>query len=261
MVTTTATGTLQLLAAYRDGGDARAREQLVVNYMPLVRSLCRRFHSSREPQDDLFQTGMVGLLNAIAKFDPDRGTSFASLAIPEVLGAILNHLRDHGSLMKVPRNLRRNKLTVDKTSESLASSLGHWPTAAEVACACGLSEKDVQEAGELSRTGDSRSLDERVESLETEEGVTLSEYVGCEEKGYDLSLDRLTLTRALCSLYARERTILMLRFYKELSQRQIAERIQVSQMHVSRLERGALQKLRQVLQRSSGALCAPPLRL
>ena len=103
MVTTTATGTLQLLAAYRDGGDARAREQLVVNYMPLVRSLCRRFHSSREPQDDLFQTGMVGLLNAIAKFDPDRGTSFASLAIPEVLGAILNHLRDHGSLMKVPR--------------------------------------------------------------------------------------------------------------------------------------------------------------
>ena len=91
--------------------------------------------------------------------------------------------------------------------------------------------------------------------------VTLSEYVGCEEKGYDLSLDRLTLARALCSLPARERTILMLRFYKELSQRQIAERIQVSQMHVSRLERDALQKLRQVLQRRSAALCAPPLRL
>ena len=100
----------ELLESYRITGDVGPREQLVANYVPLVRRLCRRFLTSREPQEDLFQTGMLGLLSAIAKFDPDRGTSFSSLAIPEILGAILNYLRDHGSLIKVPRALRRNKL-------------------------------------------------------------------------------------------------------------------------------------------------------
>jgi RNA polymerase sigma-B factor len=257
MVSATGEETLRLLQAYKAVGDVNAREKLVSNYVPLVRRLCRRFRTSREPQEDLFQIGMIGLLNAVEKFDLERGTSFSSLAIPEILGAILNYLRDHGSLIKVPRTLRRNKLTIDKMSETLASSLGRWPTVAEVAAACELSENDVHEATELGRIGDPRSLDENVESDDTDGSVTLSEYVGSEDDGFDLSLDRLTLATALDTLPIREKTILTLRFYKGLSQRQIAERIDISQMHVSRLERSALQKLRLVLERNAAALNAP----
>ena len=251
MVTTSRAMTLELLESYRITGDPEARERLVANYIPLVRRLCRRFLTSREPQEDLFQTGMIGLLNAIAKFDPERGTSFSSLAIPEILGAILNYLRDHGSLMKVPRALRRNKLAIDKVAGVMAPSLGRWPTASELADACELTEREILDASELGRNGDPRSLDENLENEDFEGNATLSEYVGCEDVEFDLSLDRLILATALDTLPAREKTILQLRFYKQLSQRQIAERIHISQMHVSRLERGALRKLRTVLLRSS----------
>ena len=257
MVSASVAKTIQLLEDYRDTGDAGAREQLAVNYMPLVRTLCRRFHTSKEPQEDLFQIGMIGLLNAIEKFDPERGTSFSSLAIPEVLGAILNYLRDHGSLIKVPRTLRRNKLTIDKISESLASSLGRWPNIQEVAEASELTIEEINQATELGRIGDPRSLDENVESEDADGSVTLSEYVGAIDTAFDLSLDRLTLATALDTLPDREKTILQLRFYRSMSQRQIAERISISQMHVSRLERAALQKLRVVLQRNSATLNAP----
>ena len=257
MVSKSAEETLRLLEAYRERRDVSAREQLVSNYVPLVRRLCRRFRTSRKPQEDLFQIGMIGLLNAIEKFDPERGTSFSSLAIPEILGAILNYLRDHGSLIKVPRTLRRNKLTIDKVAESMASSLGRWPNTAEVAEASDLTEESVFEAIELGRIGDPRSLDESVESDVTDGSVTLSEYVGSIDEEFDLSLDRLTLATALDTLPLREKTILTLRFYKGMSQRQIAERISISQMHVSRLERAALQKLRGVLERRTAALHAP----
>jgi len=200
---------------------------------------------------------MIGLLNAIEKFDPERGTSFSSLAIPEVLGVILNYLRDHGSLIKIPRTLRRNKLTIDKIGESIASSLGRWPNVPELAGACDLTEKEILAATELGRIGDPRSLDESVETDDSDGSVSLSDYVGSVDTDFELSLDRLTLATALDTLPEREKTILQLRFYKSMSQRQIAERIEISQMHVSRLERAALQKLRGVLVKNSAALTAP----
>ncbi len=257
MVARSATETLRLLGVYRETADPAARAQLVSNYVPLVRRLCRRFRTSREPQEDLFQIGTIGLLNAIEKFDPGRGTSFSSLAIPEVLGAILNYLRDHGSLIKIPRTLRRNKLTMDKVAESLASSLGRWPNTAELAEACDLTLKDINDAAELGRIGDPRSLDETVETEDADGSVTLSEYVGKVDVEFDQSLDRLTLATALDTLPDREKKILQLRFYKSMSQRQIAEQISISQMHVSRLERAALQKLRLVLMKNSAAINAP----
>ena len=197
---------------------------------------------------------MIGLLNAIEKFDPGRDTSLSSLGIPEILGAILNYLRDQGSLIKVPGDIRRKKLAVDKMSESLASSIGHWPTVSELVSACDLTEAEVLEAAELSRIGDPRSLDQPLDTHGADGGFTLLECVGSEDLEYDLSLDRLTLAKALDTLPARERTILT---HKELSQRQIAEQIKISQMHVSRLERSALQKLRAVFERSGGLLGGP----
>ena len=139
----------------------QARDRLVVNYIPLVRRLSNRYRGAIEPPEDLFQVGMIGLLNTIEKFDPSYGTSFSSLAIPEIRGAILNHLRDHGSLIKIPRALKQKKLAVDKVAEALAPRIGRWPTVGELAQACDLAEEDeLNAAMNLGRTGDPRSLDE-----------------------------------------------------------------------------------------------------
>ena len=241
--------TLRLLEAYSEAEDAHAREQLVTNYVPLVRKLCGRFRRSREPQEDLFQVGVLGLLNAIEKFDPHRGASFSSLAIPEILGAVLNYLRDHGNLIKVPRALRRNKLAVDRESDRLAARLGRWPTVSELAKACDLPEEDIHATMEFARVGEPRSLDERLYADDGHESVTLVDFVGCEDHQFDRSLDRIVVRAALDALPLRERTVIMLRYYKGMSQRQIAERIHISQMHVSRIGRSALLKLRMFVQR------------
>ena len=127
------TETHRLLKAYRERRDGLARDKLVVNYSPLVRSLCNRFRRSKESSDDLFQVGVLGLLNAIEKYDPSYGTSFSSLAIPEVLGSILNYLRDHGTSIKLPRGLRSMRRRVDKAAEELALRLGRWSKIAELA--------------------------------------------------------------------------------------------------------------------------------
>lgn len=248
MAMSTATETLRLLDGYRETGDQSIKATLVANYEPLVRSLCRKFSSSREPQEDLFQIGTIGLLNAIEKFDPDRGSSFSSLAIPEIMGAILNYLRDHGSLLKIPRGLRRNKLAMDKASDAMTSMLGRTPTREEVAEACDLTESEMTDASILGRIGDPRSLDETLETEDGDEGASLADYIGFEDEGYNITLDRLTLATALDTLPEREKKILQLRYYQSMSQRQTAEIIEISQMHVSRLERAALNKLRMALQ-------------
>ena len=252
MASATADKTLRLLQVYRETNDPRAREQVAASYAPLVRRLCSRFRGSKEPQEDLFQVGMIGLLNAIEKFDPGYGASFSSLAIPVVHGSILNYLRDHGSLIKVPRALRRNKLAVDKASERLTARLGRWPTVAELAQECELSVANVNATMELASTWEPRSLDEGMESDDGDGTVTLSDLLGHEDKEYNMSLGRMTVEAALSTLPVRERTILTLRYYQELPQRQVARRMDISQMHVSRLERKALLKLRLYIQ-SRGA--------
>ena len=148
----------------------------------------------------------------------------------------------------MPRALRRNKLEVERRSETLAGRLGRWPTVAELARECNLPEDDIRDAMELARTGEPRSLDESLDTDDAGGGVTLLDLVGREDEQYERSLDRMALSAALDTLPLRERTILFLRFYKEMSQKQIAERIDISQMHVSRLERSALLKLRLSMQ-------------
>jgi RNA polymerase sigma-B factor len=239
--------TLRLLETYNESGDVRARDELVANYAPLVRRMCKKFRASSETQEDLFQVGVIGLLRAIERFDPGYNTSFASLAIPEVLGAILNHLRDHGSLIKMPRALRQKMLSADRVAGMLAVRLGRWPTVAELAEECHLTEDEIYDALELGYTGEPRSLDETVEGEDGDSSLSLSDTVGREDIEFDVSLNRLTLAAALSSLPARERKIVILRYYGGMSQVQTARRIKVSQMHVSRLERGALSKLRLII--------------
>ena len=253
MVNANVSQTLRLLEAYSEHADAQARDELVANYAPLVRRMCRKFRASSESQEDLFQVGVIGLLRAIEKFDPSYNTSFASLAVPEVLGAILNHLRDHGSLIKMPRALRQKMLSVDRVAGKLAVRLGRWPTVAELAEECELTEDEIYDALELGYTGEPRSLDESIEGEDGDSSLSLSDTVGHEDIQFDVSLDRMTLAAALSTLPARERKIVILRYYGGMSQVQTARRIKVSQMHVSRLERGALSKLRLIIHRRAAS--------
>ncbi len=232
------------------------REQMVSSYGPLVRRLSRRFWASKEPPEDLFQIGVIGLLRAIDKFDPSRGSSFASLAIPEILGSILNYLRDHGGPCKVPRALRSNMLAVRRASERLASQLGRWPTEAELAESCHLTERQVRDALEFGRTVDARSLDQMLGGDDGDGSGTLSERLGGEDAQFDQLIDRMAIAAALDLLTPKERTIVVLKFYQDLSQTQIAERIEVSQVHVSRLQRRALAKLRGFLEQPAPARMA-----
>ena len=247
MTTAVTDPTMDLIERDIETRDPDAREQLVTNYLPLVRSIARRFRNSREPMEDLVQMGTIGLLSAIEKFDMSHGVRFASLAIPEVYGAILNHLRDHGGLFKVPRALRHNRISLDRCTERLISHFGRWPTTAEMATESGLTEDAVNEALEFARTGDPRSLDASFNGDFGEEGSALVEILGSEEPAFGASLDRMVLQSAMDKLPLRERTIISLKFYRGLSQRQIASRINISQMHVSRLERRALAKMKDIV--------------
>ena len=240
--------TLRLLGVYRETNDHTIRATLVSNYEPLVRSLCREFSSSREPEEDLFQIGKIRLLNAIEKFDPERGSSFSSLAIPEIMGAILNYLRDHGNLLEIPRGPRSNKLAMDKVSDSISAIYGRKATQAEIAEACDLTETEITDASILSRIGDPRSLDESLETEDGDDGASLSDHIGFEDEGHNISWNRLTLATALGTLPEREKTILQLRYFHSRSQHQTTEIVSISQIDVSRLERAALNKLSLVLQ-------------
>ncbi len=153
MTTAVTDPTMDLIERYIETRDPDAQEQLVTNYLPLVRSIARRFRNSREPMEGLVQMGTIGLLSAIEKFDMSHGVRFASLAIPEVYGAILNHLRDHGGLVKVPRALRHNRISLDRCTERLISHFGRWPTTAEMATESGLTEDAVNQVLEFARTG------------------------------------------------------------------------------------------------------------
>ena len=166
------------------------------------------------------------------------------------MGAILNYLPGHGSLLKIPRELRRNKLAMDKVSDSISAMYGRKATPTEIAEACDLTETEITDASKLRRTGDPRSLNERFETENGDDGASLSDYVGVEDEVHNISLDQLTLATALGTLPEREKTILQLRYFRSMPHRQTAEIVSISQMNVSRLERAALNKLRLVQQRN-----------
>jgi RNA polymerase sigma-B factor len=187
------------------------------------------------------------LIGAIERFDPRRGVRFVSLAFPAVQGAMLNHLRDQGSLVKASRILWGNAGLVKRSLDVLAVWLERQPTVTEVSDHCGLTHAAVGEALEFARTGSPRSLDESVGESGGEAAAALLDLLGHHDIGYDAAIDRITLEGALRSLPSREKTIISLKFYRGMTQREIAERIELSQMHVSRLERSALKKLKDTI--------------
>lgn len=236
-----------LLHEYCRTRSLRVRDEIVLRHTPLVRFIAGRF-SPKEAvtPEDLVQVGYIGIISAIERFDPNYGMSFASFAIPTVVGVIKHYLRDHTWFLSAPRRLREFATRLRSVRGKLEQELGRSPTIAEIAASTGQTEEFIVQVMEVDLLYYPLSLDSRnAESADADRD--LQDSVGTEEPAFGHIEARETLRQALGSLDDRERSIILDRFYGELSQGEVAERLGISQMHVSRLERRALQRLRSLL--------------
>lgn len=225
-------------------GDARAREGLVDLYLPLARRLAKRYAGVREPYDDLFQVASLGLLNAIDRFDVDRGTPFVGFAKPTIMGELKRYFRDKVWTIRVPRVLHDRMAAIEAATEDLTEELSRPPSPKEIAAHLQMDLNDVLETLAAEENRRPLGLEAHVQG-EDGDGPAAPEWIGRVDDGYELVEDRLTVESVLPSLDDREREVLRLRFVEDLPQSKIAARIGCSQMHVSRLLRGTLARLRE----------------
>jgi RNA polymerase sigma-B factor len=232
----------ELLIRYHRSGDLAAREELVERFLPLARDLALRYTYTDEPYDDLLQVASLGLIKAIDRFEPGRGSKLTSYAAPTILGELKRHFRDKGWSLHVARDLQERTLAVGHAREVLSTELGRSPKAREVADHLGCSVEQVLEAQEAAASYEAASLDAPT-ARGDEESASLVEQVGGEDSAYELVEDREAIARTWKELPDVERSVLEMRFMHDLTQREIGERIGYSQMHVSRLLRRALSRL------------------
>jgi len=217
------------------------RERLIVEHLPLVRGLARRYADRGEPLDDLVQVGTIGLIKAIDRFDPSRGVKLASFATPTILGEIRRHFRDRSWTVRVPRGIQEARAQITHAVTELSATNGRSPSVREIAEETGLSTDDVLDALAAGSAQRPASLSAAGADGEDEGDIA----VGTRDPGFEQAEARATLDAGLAGLPARKRVILHLRFEEGLTQSQIAERIGISQMHVSRLIRRAVEVLRE----------------
>lgn len=235
----------ELLILVRERKDGAAREELITRYLPLVRSLARRFASRGQPVEDLIQVGCIGLIKAIDRFDLGRGVELSTYATPTVLGEIKRYFRDKGWAVKVPRSLQDLNVRLNRVMEALTVELQRSPTIGELSAATGASEEDVVEALESGRAYSSVSIYSG--GPDDDESTGLLDCLGSEEEAYEVFEQRRVLAPAMERLDPRERLILHLRFFEGMTQTQVAARVGISQMHVSRLIRKSIDSLRQYM--------------
>src|SRR5215211_7208815 len=232
----------RLLVRYHNDGDLAAREELAERFLPLARDLALRYTYTDEPFDDLLQVASLGLIKAIDRFDPERGTKFTSYAAPTILGELKRHFRDKGWALHVPRDLQERTLAVSRATETLSKQLGRSPKVREVAAELGCSVEEVLEAQEAAASYEATSLDAPT-SRDDDEAASLVDLMGDEDTSYELVESRDAIASTWKALPDVERKVLELRFMHDLTQREIGEQIGYSQMHVSRLLRRALTRL------------------
>ncbi len=217
------------------------RDELVTAHMGLAEYLARRFTNRGEPLDDLVQVAALGLLKAVDRFDPERGLEFSTYATPTIVGELKRHFRDKGWAVRVPRRVQELHLRLGSVVSMLSQELGRSPTIGEIAQAAAVSEEEVLEAIEAGHAYRFTSLDAPSGS---DDDMSLSAELGEEDQGLIDSEHRVTLSPLIAQFPPRERMILHLRFFEGLTQSEIAGRLGISQMHVSRLLARALAQLR-----------------
>jgi RNA polymerase sigma-B factor len=245
----------RLFERYRRDGDRDARDALVERFLPLAQHFARRYHGTGSHAEDVQQIAAIGLINAIDRFDPDRGIAFSSFAVPTIVGEIKRYFRDRGWTVRVPRELQERALAVERLSEELERRSGRAPTAEQVAEHMDASVEHVVEARLAAYAHHGVSLD-RPSGLDEDQPQTLADTLGVADDGFRRAESAAMFDRMLEDLTGRERTILRLRFEKDLSQAEIGERVGLSQMHVSRIIRGAIDQLRESSVAARGTLAA-----
>ena len=235
----------ELLREYARTRDESAREEIVRRFLPFARSLALRYSGGVEPTEDLVQVASLGLVAALQRFDPDRGVPFAAFAGPTILGELRRHFRDRVWTLRVPRGLQERIRDVETAIVKLSHELERSPTVAEIAELLDVTEADVLESFEATVARRTVSLDQPSPAADAGDQAPIGERIGGDDPGYELVEDREAIEASAGILDETEREILRLRFEEDMTQSKIAEQVGYSQMHVSRILRRALGKLRE----------------
>lgn len=224
--------------------DPYTRGTLIERYLPLARSVARRYEQPSEPLDDLVQVASLALIKAVDRFEPDRGHAFTSFAVPTIVGELKQYFRDRTWIVRPPRALQELALRPDRATSDLAQQLDRPPTVCELARAVGIDDEHVVEAL-LAQSG-RHALSLQAASSDGGSSSRLEDERGADDGDFERAETRATLHRMLALLPARERDVLWLRFHEDMTQGEIGARIGVSQMQVSRIIRGATARLREI---------------
>lgn len=241
-----------LFERWQNDHDRSARDELVERFLPLARKLARRYSGAREPFEDLLQVASLGLVKAVDRFDSSRGTAFSSFAVPTILGELKRYFRDLGWAVHVPRGAQERAVKVEEAQQQLSARTGHAPTVSEIAEYLEYSIEEVLEALETSRAHHASSLDAPYDDGDGESGTVVDSF-GADDPDLRFADERVTVGAAARHLSEREREVLALRFVHDLTQTQIAERVGVSQMQVSRILRRSIAQLSELTELDSSA--------
>ncbi|MBC7286616.1 MAG: SigB/SigF/SigG family RNA polymerase sigma factor [Armatimonadetes bacterium] len=238
----------RILRSARDLSVRReVREELLRRHEGLVRHVVKDYVASGESYEDLYGVGMLGLINAVDRFDPNRGTRFATFAVPTIRGEIRRYFRDKTWGVRVPRRVQELSLKARETVERLTAARGRSPSYEELARELGVTEDEIIEALEVSRQYEPASIEQPQVETDEDEALTAAERAGLTDPEIEAIADREAIAAALKLLSPRERDVIRLRYFEGLSQAEVGKRLGISQMHVSRLQHRALNKLREIL--------------
>lgn len=238
---------LEWIDQFQKYQDEEAQTSLVLHYEQLVESIARKYSHGKSFYDDIVQVGMLGLLGAIRRFDPAFGRSFEAFAVPTIIGEIKRFLRDKTWDVHVPRRIKELGPRIKSAVEVLTTELQRSPSIYEIASHLEVEEEEVLEAMEMGRSYQALSMDHSIESDSDGSTVTLFDVVGKEDEGFEKTNRRMIVGEVMDILSEREREIIQLTYLEQLSQKETGERLGISQMHVSRIQRKAIKKLQEAI--------------
>lgn len=243
---------LQWIKQYQESNDDEAQTNLVLHYERLVQSIARKYSNGKSYHEDLFQVGMLGLLGAIRRYDFEFGRSFEAFAVPTIIGEIKRFMRDKTWAVHVPRRIKELGPKIRATVETLTVELQRSPLIWEIAEFLDVDEDVVLEAMEMGRSYQALSMDHMLDADSEGGGVTLFDLVGENDGGYEVTDQRMLVAKALLVLSEREKQVIQFTYIEQLSQKETGERLGISQMHVSRLQRRAIIKLQEAISAAGG---------
>ncbi|MBB6454195.1 RNA polymerase sigma-B factor [Salirhabdus euzebyi] len=231
--------------------DEKTQENIVLEYKDLVHSIAKKYSKNSSIHEDLVQVGMLGLMAAIRRYDPSFGKSFESFAIPTIIGEIKRYIRDKTWSVHVPRRIKELGPKIKKAVEQLTTTLQHSPSIREISDYLGVSEEEILEAMEMGQSYRALSVDRKIEADSEGGKVSILDIVGANEAGYNQVDYKILLEKLMPILSEREQEILKCTYFQNMSQKDTGDHLGISQMHVSRIQRRALRKLREALQSDS----------